>query len=73
MEAVRPTHPERAKDRVDPCLVTGPLCFEPLENVLIDSQGNGCLGGQGLKPSTNDATNNVTNVGFGMFGGGLSR
>lgn len=47
---------------IDSGLITRSLSLEPFKNILIDSQRNGSLGRQRLKPSANQAANNMLHV-----------
>ena len=53
--------------------VARPLRLKPLENVLIDSQRDGCLGRQRLQPPANDATHDMPNIGFRVVVRGFAR
>ena len=58
---------KRPQYGIDARLIASSLGLEPFEHILIHSQRNGCFGRQWLQPFANQTTNNVFDVGLGVF------
>ena len=61
--------PERPKYRIHPGLIACSLAFEPLEHILIEPQRYQCLGRHWLQAPSNNASNNLLDIGFRMLFG----
>lgn len=60
--------PEGAKNSIDTRLISRALSLEPLYNILLYAQRNGCFGRLRLKTTTNDAAHNVSDISLWMLG-----
>ena len=64
---------ECTKDRIYAGLIPRPLGLEPLKHILIDSKGDRGFGRQRMQATTDNTSDDVIHIGFGMLGGGHSR